>query len=283
MRVLITGNKGFIGQHICSRLAEAGFQTQGFDIVDGDDILNAQSLARKADGYEVIIHLAAIEEPSPTRTMETNLQGTWNVLCAAKENNVKKIIFMSSVDALGVFQGEGTPVYLPLDDDYPCHPRTPYALSKKLAEEMCHFFSDSTGISIICLRPPGVWNEATYYQILAARKKRQAYEWDPYWEYGAFIDVRDLAEAVLAAVQKRINGFHCLLLASDDITTSSQSSLDLVNKIHPGVKWNGGKEYDLDPFKSLVNTNQAKNLLHWSPKFTWRKFQEELNATKNKY
>jgi nucleoside-diphosphate-sugar epimerase len=51
----------------------------------------------------------------------------------------EKIIFLSSVDALGIFQGEGIPKYLPLDDDYPCHPRAVYSISKKLAEDMCRF------------------------------------------------------------------------------------------------------------------------------------------------
>lgn len=272
MRVLITGSQGFIGQYVCRRLDSAGFQTLGFDLVDGEDILDAPALARKADGCEVIVHLAAIETESPTRTMETNLLGVWNVLCAAKEHHVQKVIFMSSVDALGVFQGEGAPLYLPLDDQYPCHPRAPYSISKKLAEDMCRFFSDSTGIPVICLRPPGVWEEATYRQIQAAREERPSFEWDPYWEYGAFIDVRDLAEAVLAAIQAPIHEYHCLLVASDDITTSGRSSLALVHQLHPGIPWHGGTEYDLDPFKSLLDTRPAQRLLHWSPRYSWRKF-----------
>lgn len=275
MRILITGNKGFIGQYVESCLVSNGFQTDGFDITDGYDVLNAELLVQKATGCRVIIHLAAIEGQSPAKVMETNLQGTWNILCAAKETNVEKIIFLSSVDALGIFQGEGIPKYLPLDDEYPCHPRAVYSISKKLAEDMCRFFSDSTGIPIVCFRPPGVWSELTYHEIIAARKERPEFEWDPFWEYGAFIDVRDLAEAVLASINNVKSGFHCFLLASDDITTSGMSSLGLVRKLFPDVKWNGDKEYDLDPFKSLVNTNKAKRILGWSPKYSWRRFLDE--------
>jgi nucleoside-diphosphate-sugar epimerase len=140
---------------------------------------------------------------------------------------------------------------------------------------MCRYCSESTGIPIICLRPPGVWDESTYHQIIAARKKQPEYEWDPYWEYGAFIDIRHLADAILASVENIKNSYHCLLLASNDITTSGMSSLELVHKLHPGVKWNGDKEYDLDPFKSLVNTNKAKRILEWSPKYSWRRFLDE--------
>jgi nucleoside-diphosphate-sugar epimerase len=276
MRVLITGNRGFIGQYVEKKFLQAGYDVVGFDIKDGYDILNTELLVQLAMGCQVIIHLAAIEEESSMKTMNTNLLGTWSILCAAKETNVEKIIYLSSVDALGIFQGEGIPKYLPIDDDYPCHPQTTYSISKKLSEDMCYFFSKSTGISIICLRPPGVWSESTYHQIISARQERPEYEWDPYWEYGAFIDVRDLAEAIFASRQNNLIGFHCFLVASNDITTSGMSSLELVQKLHPNVKWNGGNEYDLNPFKSLVNTDNAKSKLNWSPIYSWMKFNEKL-------
>ncbi|RPI13881.1 MAG: NAD(P)-dependent oxidoreductase [Ignavibacteriae bacterium] len=275
MRVLITGNKGFIGREVERKLVSVGFQTTGYDITDGFDILNADLLTQSAAGCKYIVHLAAIEGQAPVKVMETNLLGTWNVLCAAKETNVEKIIYISSVDALGIFQGEGIPKYLPLDDDYPCHPSAVYSISKKLAEEMCRYFSESTGIPVICLRPPGVWDDSTYRIITIARKERPEYEWEPYWEYGAFLDVRDLADVILASIENIKNGYHCLLVASDDITTSGLSSLELVHKIHPCVKWKGDKEYELNPFKSLVNTDKAKSILQWSPKYSWRRFWEE--------
>lgn len=278
MRVLITGNKGFIGQEVERKLVSAGFETKGYDIKDGFDILNTDLLAQSAAGCQVIVHLAAVEGQAPAKVMETNLQGTWNILCAAKETSAEKIIFLSSVDALGIFQGEGIPKYLPIDDDYPSHPSAVYSISKKLAEDMCRYFSESTGIPVICLRPPGVWDELTYHKITAARKKQPEYEWEPYWEYGAFIDIRDLADAVLASVENIKNGYHCLFVASDDITTSGMSSLELVHKLHPDVRWNGDKEYNLDPFKSLVNTDKAKRVLKWSPKYSWRRFLDELKA-----
>ena len=276
MRILITGNKGFIGKYTEELLAASGFQVEGYDLADGCDILDAELLAGKMKGCQAVVHLAAIEDPSPTRTMQTNLLGTWNVLCASREAVVERVIFLSSVDALGVFQGEGKPLYLPLDDEYPCHPNAPYSLSKKLAEEMCRHFSAASGTAVTCLRPPGVWDEATYEMITAARRERPEYEWDPFWEYGAFLDVRDLAEAVLLALRSPLEGFHCLLLASDDITTSGLSSLELVRKLHPDVQWRGGAEYEADPFRSLVDTREAKRVLNWSPKHSWRQYREGL-------
>jgi UDP-glucose 4-epimerase len=274
MRILVTGNKGFIGLKVEQRLIDAGHDVVGYDIVDGYDILNPELLGKRAERCKAIIHLAAIEGQSDARVMETNLVGTWNILQAGSQTKVEKIIFISSVDVLGVFQGEGTPKYLPLDDDYRCHPVSTYAISKKLAEDMCLHFNQRTGIPIICFRPPGVWDESTYLKITNARKKRPEYEWDPYWEYGAFLDVRDLAEAILLGLQKDFKGFHTLLLASNDITTSGMTSLELVKKLHPDVPWKGGPEYESAPFSALVKSQRARELLNWSPQYSWQEFQQ---------
>jgi nucleoside-diphosphate-sugar epimerase len=276
MRVLVTGNKGFIGRRVEQRLVDAGYDVVGYDIIDGFDIRNPELLGKKVSGCKAIVHLAAIEGQSDTKVMETNLVGTWNILQAGNQAKIEKMIFISSVDVLGVFQGEGTPKYLPLDDDYPCHPRSTYAISKKLAEDMCFYFNKRTEIPTICFRPPGVWDESTYLEITNARKKRPEYEWDPYWEYGAFLDVRDLAEAILLALKNDIHGLNTLLLASNDITTSGMTSLDLVKKLHPNIPWKGGTEYELAPFSALVKSKRAESLLNWSPCYTWRDFQQKI-------
>jgi UDP-glucose 4-epimerase len=278
MRVLVTGNKGFIGRRVEQRLADAGYEVVGYDIADGYNILNPELLGKSAEGCQAIVHLAAIEGQPDAKVIETNLVGTWNVLQAGSQAKVEKIVFMSSVDVLGVFQGEGTPKYLPLDDDYPCHPSRTYAISKKLGEDMCLYFHQRTQMPVVCLRPPGVWDEATYLKITGARQKRPEYEWDPYWEYGAFLDVHDLAEAVLLALTCDIQGFHTLLLASDDITTSGITTLELVKKLLPGLPWKGGPEYKSAPFSSLVKTRRARELLGWSPRYSWREFQQKLTG-----
>jgi nucleoside-diphosphate-sugar epimerase len=231
---------------------------------------------KKAEGCGAIVHLAAVEDQVASKTFQTNLIGTWNILCAAKALQISKVVFLSSVDSLGVFQGEGIPRYLPLDDEYPCHPSTPYSVSKRLAEEMCRYFHSAFGTSIVCLRPPGVWDETTYDKITAMRKARPEYEWNPYWEYGAFIDLRDLVEAILLSLHQSVSGFHCLLVAADDITTSGMTSVQLVQKLHPNVKWIGSTEYLTTPYKSLVKSQAAKKVLGWSPKYTWGAYMEKL-------
>ncbi len=270
MKVFMTGNRGFIGQIVEKELLSSGFQVKGYDIEDDQDVLDYGKLEQEMSGCKLVIHLASIETEHEIETMDVNLLGTWNVLQIAKRNNVQKIVYISSVDALGVFQGEGIPKYLPLDDDYPCHPRATYSISKLLSEEMCYHYFRATGTSIIILRPPGVWNKETYSEIKTYRQIRPEYEWDPYWEYGAFIDVRDLSKAIVLSLDGEIKGFHKHLIASDDITTSGMTSMELVHKLMPQVEWRGNDEYVKEPYKSLLNTNAIKKLLKWSPKYSWK-------------
>jgi UDP-glucose 4-epimerase len=275
MRILITGNKGFIGRVVSKELENSGFEIEGFDITEGNDILNYKSLYNKMNGCQLVVHLAAIESTNDIDTMNANLQGTWNVLQSARNNRIQKIVFTSSVDVLGVFQGENNPIYLPLDDKYPCHPKSTYSISKIPAESMCQYFYNATRINLFIIRPPGVWDENTYIKIQSARKARPKYEWDPYWEYGAFIDVRDLARAIRMALEPKISGFHKYLIASDDITTSGMTSLELVQKLLPKVEWKGGKEYKEKPYKSLIITEGIKQLLNWGPEYSWARYKEK--------
>ncbi len=120
------------------------------------------------------------------------------------------------------------------------------------------------------LRPPGVWSARTYGRIEALREERASYEWDPFWEYGAFIDVRDLSCACIAALTCRLDGHATLLVAAPDITTSGRTSRELTDFRHPGIDWRGGDEYDADPCRTLLDIEPAKRVLSWAPTHAWR-------------
>jgi nucleoside-diphosphate-sugar epimerase len=184
------------------------------------------------------------------------------------------VVFLSSVDAFGVFKGERAPDYLPIDGDHPCYPATPYGISKLLAEVMCRFFSESSDVSVVCLRPPGVWTDETYAWIQSERAKRAEFEWDPFWEYGAFIDVRDLSRACISALTCKVARFACLLVASADISTSGRTSRELARFVMPDVEWRGGAEFEAEPFRSLLDIKNARRILGWAPLHSWRSYVE---------
>ena len=277
MKVLITGSSGLIGSQVASDLAASDHTVVGYDLAAGQDILDPVTLRGATRGCDAVIHSAALlglPDQDDSRIMATNLQGTWNVLSAAREAGIRRVVFLSSVDALGVFKGERAPDYLPLDDAHPCYPATPYGISKLLAENMCRLFSESSGISVICLRPPGVWSDETYGWIQSRRAKRAEFEWEPFWEYGAFIDVRDLSRACICALTCKVEKFACLLVTSADISTSGRTSRELAEFVMPDVEWRGGAEFEAEPFRSLVAIENARSILGWTPRHSWQAYVE---------
>ena len=278
VKILLTGSEGLVGRNVCLLLAQNGHSCVGFDTATAGDILDVHALNAAASHCDAIVHSAALlglPDQSANQIMQVNLQGTWNVLSCALANNIRRIVFLSSVDVLGVFKGESAPDFLPLDELHVCRPSTPYAMSKYLAEKMCSVFASAHDIEIVCLRPPGVWEApATYEWIATERQKRAAFEWDPFWEYGAFIDVRDLARACLSGLQANFSGCHHVFVSSNDITTSGQTSRSLAQKLHPNVDWRGGAEFDENPFRTLLSNEAGKALLDWQPEHLWSHFSQ---------
>lgn len=269
MRVLVTGNRGFVGSFLEGSLAGQGIEVVGYDLRDGLDIRDSRRLEAEARGCDAIVHLAAADNDDAADIADMNIVGMANVLNVFRDGPARKLVFLSSVDSLGVFQGEGKPRYLPLDDGYPCHPAKPYSLSKLAGEKLCEHYHALCGKPILCIRAPGIWDETTYGAIIAARGERPSYEWDPYWEYGAFIDVRDLVGAIHLGLVRDFSGYHCCLASSDDITTSGRTSRELVDFVHPGIPWRGDDAYARQPYRTLVDNGGLKELLGWRSEHSW--------------
>jgi UDP-glucose 4-epimerase len=267
MRVLVTGSRGLIGSAVVERLGAEGYEVVGFDIADGNDILDAPGLAAAARGCGAVVHAAGGSGGGGDeggRFITHNVTGNWNALVAAKQAGARRVVTFSSVNALGIFRGEGKPDYLPIDDDHPIRPPTAYGIAKRLIEELCRCFTVSTGITTICLRPPAVLGPARHARFAAARAADPAAEWTPYWEYGAFIDVRDVAFAVLAGLRCPDPGHLTALICADDVT-SPIPVRELARRFMPEVPWRGGD----DPAALLVRCDRARKVLGWAPRYRW--------------
>ena len=168
MRVLVTGSAGRIGRHLAGVLDRQGYGLRGFDTradtqaaggpIDDrhvGDLRNLPAVRSAMRGVETVVHLGAIpsDRGDGAAVMQTNVMGSWNVLQAAQENGVRRVVFFSSINAQGSVLTGHPPAVLPIDDDYPHHPATPYQLSKHLGEEMCRSFSERHGMITLCWRP----------------------------------------------------------------------------------------------------------------------------------
>jgi len=276
MRILLTGHAGLAGAAIRRLLAASGFDVRGFDLADGADLRDRGDVERAAAGSDAIVHAGALANDkagTPEEIFETNVLGTWHVLRAARLAGVARVVSFSSVQVFGIAEGEQPPVYLPVDDDHPRNAARPYGVSKCIAEDLCAGVTATSGMTTVCLRPAHIWSPEHYVQVTNQRRADPASEYEPFWEFGAFVDVRDVAAAVLAALHRPGNGHLRATLCAPDISATAPSR-ELVRRLWPAVPWRGGREYVADPWTALLRS-RASEILGWEPRYTWRRWLAE--------
>lgn len=169
-RILVTGATGFLGCHLVTALVKSGHDVAGTiepgatDATAGlrtfsCDISAGEGLAAALAGADIVIHLAArshlIKETVKDPLAEyrrVNVEGTRNVARAAAESGAKLFIHVSSVKAMEDGTGD-----VPLCEDSPCRPGTPYGISKLESEEAAGAELSGRGTSLVILRLPMVY------------------------------------------------------------------------------------------------------------------------------
>jgi UDP-glucose 4-epimerase len=271
MRILVTGHRGNVGVPVARHLAGLGYDIAGFDRVDGGDLLDLGQVQHAAAGCVAIVHLGALAHDtagSAEQIMAVNVLGTWHALLAAEAAGVERVIYISSAQVFGTAEGERLPDYLPLDDAHPRRAMRAYGLSKCLAEDLCAGFTARTGIASMALRPVAVWHPGQYRQIEAQWRAEPASEYEPYWEYGGFVDVRDVASAVGLALQVPLTGHNRTLLCAADMAGTGPS-LDIAAALAPDVTVTDPARYAADPWRALVDCSVAETVLGWRPRYRW--------------
>ncbi len=167
-KYLVTGGAGFIGSHIIDGVLEKGFDVRVIDnfstgrrenlsgvindieLIEGD-IRDSDTMNRAARGCSVILHQAALRSvprsvDDPVSSNDVNINGTLNLLMAAKEAGVRKVVYASSSSAYGDTEA------LPKVETQRPLPISPYAVSKLTGEHYCRAFSRTFGIETVSLR-----------------------------------------------------------------------------------------------------------------------------------
>lgn len=170
MKIFVTGSKGYLGTLLVEKLNQ-NYEIAEYDIVDGEDILNYEQLKEAMKGSEIVVHLAAIPKPDEEKTFDdyfqVNCVGTLNVVKAAIENKVRRLVYVSSTTYYGVERG--IPVKFPLKEDQQIVPMylkaddlkckdcdLAYSESKIIAENILAFYGMLKKIQIIILRFPRI-------------------------------------------------------------------------------------------------------------------------------
>jgi UDP-glucose 4-epimerase len=271
VRILVTGHRGHVGAPVAAHLARLGHDVTGFDRLDGDDLLDPATVRRAAGGCAAVVHAGALAHDTagpPEDIMAVNVLGTWHVLLAAEAAGVGRVVYFSSGQVFGTAEGERQPDYFPVDDAHPRRATRPYGLSKCLAEDLCAGFTARTGIPSVALRPAWVWDPGMYRRIEGRWRADPAAEWTPTWEYGQFVDVRDVAGAVAAALSQPLDGHHRVLLCAPGIAATAPA-LAMAARFAPSVPVRDTAPFDRDPWRSLFDCSAARRLLGWQPRYTW--------------
>lgn len=113
-----------------------------------------------------------------------------------------------------------------------------------------------------------MWSADQYDRVATRWQTEPASEWLPYWEYGAFVDVRDIAAAVERALEAPVEGHHRALLRADEIAARAPS-LDAAARLAPGAAVTRPELYRTDSRLALVECAVAKSLLGWQPAHRW--------------
>ncbi len=216
---LITGGSGFIGSAVAALLAK---NNQNIIIYDNNppnyklphkfikgDILDKTALIAAAKGCDFIIHLAALSSvpdslKSPQLTLDTNTNGVQNALLAAQANNVKRFIFASSASVYGNNEN------IPLKEDEPLNPQSPYALSKIRGEELCRKYA-AKGLQTVIMRFFNVYGPNTKAGVISIFAQALAQNKPILLEGGGeqirdFLYVDDAAAASVTAAFKGQSG-----------------------------------------------------------------------------
>jgi UDP-glucose 4-epimerase len=173
LKILVTGGAGFIGSHLVDALLKEGNKVIVYDNLDEyysgkeenirhnlvnrnmafvkADIQNSEALLKATTGVDVIFHLAAqpgvrYSMDNPIKTHNVNTLGTLNVLRAARQLGVKRVIYASSSSVYG------NPTRLPVDEQDPTNPISIYGVSKLTAEIYCKVFYQQFDLPIVALR-----------------------------------------------------------------------------------------------------------------------------------
>ncbi|MFI5036045.1 MAG: NAD-dependent epimerase/dehydratase family protein [Acidimicrobiales bacterium] len=280
-RALVTGARGFVGRHLVAHLDE-----RGDEVVEVDrecDVTDRDTVARRVldAAPEVIYHLAALTHvgeswKDPERTRRVNVEGTANVVAAARAAGQALVVVISSADVYGVV----TAADLPLREDHPAAPVSPYARSKREAELACLEAVRTRGQRVIVVRPfnhvgpgqaPSFVVPALATRLLAART--DGAESIPVGDLTTrrdFSDVRDVVRAYRLLAEHGVVGQIYNVASGRDVALSDVAA-SLVALIAPGTRLVTDATL-LRPVEVPVLRGSAEKLhgaTGWEPTIPW--------------
>ena len=319
--VLITGACGFIGSNFAERCVDEGYNVAAFDRYNSfgylgwlnestyrdsinfilGDIRDYDSISKALQGIDIVVHMAALigipySYVSPQAYIRTNIEGTYNVLEAAKNNNINQIIVTSTSETYGTAQ------YVPMDEKHPLVGQSPYSASKIAADQLAISYHRSFSSPVKIVRPFNTYGPrqsaraiipTIFSQILSGSKEINLGSTSPTRD---FTYVTDTCNAFLEVIKTDSLFGEVVNVGMNDEISISDLVL-LIQSVTDKKIEVISKDERVRPKKSEVNRLYCDNskLLastDWAPKFkleqglhevlNWMKSSDHLNKYNSK-
>ena len=298
-KVLVTGADGFIGSHLTELLLNEGYNIRAFvcynsfnsygwldtlpietkskiDFFSGD-IRDPNGVREAMKGIDIVFHLAALiaipfSYHSPDSYIDTNVRGTLNVIQAARENKVKRVLVTSTSEVYGTAQ------FVPITELHPKQPQSPYSASKIGADAIADSFYRSFELPITIVRPFNTFGPRQSARAVIPTIISQLLNGAEEIKLGDITPTRDLL-----FVKDTVNGFikiaQCDELIGHEVNIATQSEISvgdlaqqLINSINPSAKIITDS-LRLRPEKSEVfrlfgSNEKLKSFTDWEQKFS---------------
>ena len=306
-KVLVTGADGFIGSHLTELLVEKGFEVRAFayynsfntwgwldtlpkpvmehvDVFTGD-IRDPNGVREAMKGCDAVFHLAALiaipfSYHSPDAYVDTNIKGTLNVLQAARDLGVERLLVTSTSEVYGTAQ------YVPIDEKHPYQGQSPYSATKIGADRLAESFYRSFDLPVTIVRPFNTYGPRQSARAVIPTIITQLLAGKTEIKLGSLTPTRDFN-----FVKDTANGFYEIYRSDKtlgqeiNIATQHEISIgqlaeELIRQINPAAHI-VCEEQRLRPEKSEVNRLLGSNakimrLTEWRPQYT---FEEGLAQT----
>ena len=308
-KVLLTGADGFIGSHVVERLLEEGCQVKAFcyynsfnswgwldtlpkeklqqiEVFTGD-VRDPNGVRSAMQGCEVVFHLAALiaipySYHSPDSYVDTNIKGTLNILQAARDLKVEKVLVTSTSEVYG------TARYVPIDEQHPRQGQSPYSATKIGADSMAESFYRSFNLPVTIVRPFNTFGPRQSARAVIPTIITQLLTGKTEIKLGALHPTRDLL-----FVKDTANGFLEIAKSEgtvgEEVNVATQSEITigelaqmLITKINPEAKI-VSDDVRLRPAKSEVerlfgSNEKIKRITNWQQQYNFSQALDETIA-----
>ena len=306
-KILVTGSDGFIGSHLTEELVRAGYQVKAFvyynsfntwgwlDTLPSDVMKNVeifQGDVRDPNGVKeamketaAVFHLAALiaipfSYHSPDTYVDTNIKGTLNILQAAREQDLERVLVTSTSEVYGTAQ------YVPMDEKHPFQGQSPYSATKIGADRLAESFYRSFQLPVSIVRPFNTFGPrqsaravipTIITQLLAGKEKIHLGSLTPTRDFNY---VKDTVNGFIKIYESERTIGEEINIATQHEISIGELAEELIRQINPNAKIVCDEER-LRPEKSEVNrllgsNKKIKELTDWKPVDS---FEEGLSET----